>query len=928
MTLPSGTRLGRYEIRSFLGAGGMGEVYLAQDTQLERAVALKVLPPTFADNTGSIRRFTQEAKAASALNHPHILTIFEIGQTDSSHFIATEFIEGETLRRRIASGPLKLGEVLSIATQVSDALSAAHEAGIIHRDVKPENIMLRRRDGYIKVLDFGLAKLIAPQTASVDTEAPTKAVIVTDPGTVLGTVQYMSPEQARGQRVDARTDIFSLGVVIYEMVAGRPPFEGQTKTDVINSIIDKEPPPLARYAREVPETLEWIVTKALRKDKEERYQTARELLTDLRSLKQRLEFAAEQERSVPPMSQSEAAMTTASLRASIATLEAADTQTEKTAHPTTSAEYLVSEVKQHKRGVIVVLVAFVLLIAGVILGVRYVGRNKTEPAFSSIKLTRLTNTGKGRGAAISPDGKYIVHVLGDPAQQSIWLRHIATGSDKEIAPSAGASYCCPAFSPDGNHVYYLRTQTNVATVLYQLPVLGGSARTILEDVDSSPAFSSDGRKFAFVRGRPADGFVDLLVANMDGNVERIIATYPILNFFVPGNASLPAWSPDGETIVIGAPASDDRGNYRRMLAVRVKDGAATQLTAQRWSVLGQFAWLADGKGLIFTASDQAPGSPQQIWHMSYPGGETRKLTNDLNDYRGVSLTADNTAIVTVPFERLSNIWVVPEGETNRAAQITSRKYDGLDGIAFAADDRVVYTSRAGGTPNLWIVNADGTNQKQLTAGNHSDFWPAASADGRYVVFISDRAGRQNIWRINIDGANPTQLTSGQADANPSCTSDSRWVTYTSNDNGNQRLQRVSIDGGNATQLTDYASAQPVVSPDGKQIACTILAEHGGGLRQMLAIIPVAGGQPIKKFDIAVRPLRLRWTSDSHAVTYILTRAGISNIWRQAVEGGDPAQLTAFKSDQIYFYDWSRDGRQLSLARGSVTSDVVLISGLK
>src|SRR5438876_1985803 len=296
MSLDAGTRLGRYEIRSQLGAGGMGEVYLALDARLDRKVALKILPADVTAHPDRMKRFVQEAKAASALNHPNIITIHEIDEWGSSptpgspsgqpawggavregvHFIATEFIDGETLRERMRNAPMKLAEVLDVAAQIASALSAAHAAGIVHRDIKPENVMLRR-DGIVKVLDFGLAKLterVPPD--SVDTEAPTS--VKTDPGTVVGTAIYMSPEQARGLQVDARTDIFSLGVLFYEMVAGRLPFEGSNTNEIVASILsDREPPPLARYAANVPAELERIVSKALRKEREERYQSVKDL---------------------------------------------------------------------------------------------------------------------------------------------------------------------------------------------------------------------------------------------------------------------------------------------------------------------------------------------------------------------------------------------------------------------------------------------------------------------------------------------------------------------------------------------------------------------------------------------------------------------------------------------------------------------------
>jgi len=295
MTIDEGTRLGRYEIRSKIGAGGMGEVYLAQDTKLDRQVALKILPPEFASDADRMRRFVLEAKSASALNHPNIITIYEIDEADSAHFIATEFIDGETLRERMNGAPIKLLEVLDLAAQIASALSVAHAAGIVHRDIKPENIMLRR-DGIVKILDFGLAKLSENVvTGTVDTEAATKGLVQTEPGVVVGTADYMSPEQVRGLALDARTDIFSIGVVLYEMVAGRRPFEGATIGDLIVSILERKPAALATYRREMPETLEWIVSKVLRKDRDERYQTAKDMATDLRRLKQSIEIDAEME---------------------------------------------------------------------------------------------------------------------------------------------------------------------------------------------------------------------------------------------------------------------------------------------------------------------------------------------------------------------------------------------------------------------------------------------------------------------------------------------------------------------------------------------------------------------------------------------------------------------------------------------------------
>ena len=337
-----GTKLGRYEIRSHIGAGGMGDVYLARDTELDRSVALKVLPPSVASDQQRMRRFVQEAKAASSLNHQNIITIYEIGETESTRFIATEFVDGVTLRQQLRRGRLTLTETLNIAIQVAAGLAAAHEAGIIHRDIKPENVMLRNRDGFVKLLDFGLVKLTEVSTTTTDTEAPTRALVNTDAGTVMGTVTYMSPEQARGKTVDARTDIWSLGVILYEMTTGVVPFAGETSADVIAAIVKTDPPPVSRLAPDVPEKLEEIVAKALEKDRDERYQTIKDLLVDLRRVKKRLDFESETERSTSP-DQTQSIHSTPTL---------GQTSTLDSVRPMSSAEYIVSEIKRHKTGVL------------------------------------------------------------------------------------------------------------------------------------------------------------------------------------------------------------------------------------------------------------------------------------------------------------------------------------------------------------------------------------------------------------------------------------------------------------------------------------------------------------------------------------------------------------------------------------------------
>ncbi|HXU36006.1 MAG TPA: protein kinase [Blastocatellia bacterium] len=927
-----GRELGPYRITALLGAGGMGDVYLAQDRRLGRNVALKLLPDYFTADEQRLRRFQQEARAASALNHPNIITIFEIGQADSIRFLATEYIDGETIRRRLSSATLSVKESLEITIQVANALEAAHQAGIIHRDIKPENIMVRR-DGFVKVLDFGLAKLSESHGAADNTQAATIARVDTDPGTVLGTVNYMSPEQARGLPLDSRTDLFSLGMVLYEMIAARPPFEGKTAGELIALIISKEPPPLARYSNDVPEALQWIVTKALTKDRDDRYQTARDMMVDLRRLKQELEFQAARAQVIAP--DIDDSRTTTRTQAVIDT----DGQTPKKtgdggALTTSSAEVILSEIKRHKKGAALVFIGVAILITGVGMGIaRLFSQRQIAPqspeSFASMKLTRLTTTGKASCAAISPDGKYVAHALGGKGQQSLWLRHIATGSDTEIVPADHVDYNSLIFSPDGNYIYFLRWES-VENAMYRVPVLGGSVKMLARDVDGAISVSPDGQQLVYMRGYPQRDEGVVATSNVDGTGEQALVTHSQRDIYSTSKKAWgPSWSPDGERIAYALRIGDASGSHWNVMTVRIKDHTEQQITHQQWRSAGQLAWLSDGSGLIVAASDKESYPSQQIWHVSYPGGQVRRITNDTNDYGGISLTADSNALGTVQTQQNSNIWIAPAGDASRATQITSNNSDGLSGLCWTPDGRIIYTSRTRSVVNIWIVNKDGTGQKQLTADERASLGPTVSPDGRYIVFSSNRTGNSCIWRMELDGSNPKQLTGVASAQNAEITPDGQWVVYSGTETGVSQLWKVSIDGGNPIRLTDYSSARPAPSPDGKQIVFRFVDEQATPKRQRFALITVEGGQRTKVFDLP-QPLEqvVHWMPDGRALTYTDLRDSISNIWSYPIDGGAPKQLTNFRTDQIFSHAWSRDGKQLAVARGSIASDVVLIGGFR
>ena len=938
MTIAAGTTLGRYEVQAFIGAGGMGEVYLAQDTQLHRPVALKLLPANFTQDEDRLRRFEQEAYAASALNHPNILTIYEIGHVDSTRFIAMEYVEGQTLRQHLSrshtsSGEgqlpgagIKLHEALDIAIQIASAIAASQAVGIAHRDIKPENLMLRR-DGYVKVLDFGLAKL-TERPATTDTEAPTRAMVNTSPGAVMGTVNYMSPEQAGGHMVDSRTDIWSLGVLLYEMITGRMPFEGPTPSHVIVAILEKDPPLLTRYITDGPEALEWIVTKALTKNRDDRYQTAREMLTDLRRLKQRLDASAEIERSVAPDTASGRSQSTAgntqpgSTTASVFPGERIDQSTRQIATPTvSSAKYLVSSAGRHKLGLgIAIAVLLVILVGGILWLNSRTGH--TAPTFHKVRLSQLTNTGKATVATISPDGKYVVHVVSDGTQSSLWVRQVATSSNVQIVPPAESSYVGMTFSPDGNYVYYVvYEKTMPLGIVYQIPVLGGTPRKIIQDVDTPITFSGDGKRFAWIRNYPQSGETALFVANSDGSGEQKIASRQRPNRFLTGTPVGPSWSPLGGLIACPVAGHENNIDVAWLVAIDVDSRTERQLTSHRWAGLQRVVWIPQGTGVILTAQELLFG-PNQVWHLGYPGGETERISNDLNNYNGVSISADGSTIATVQSQTNSSVWFTPNGKTETTVKVTTGTNEGGNGLAMMPDGRIVYSVATAGSSDLFMVNADGNNPRELAPNAGLNGLPVVTPDGHFIVFVSNRSGSFHIWRMDNDGTNLKQLTYGIAEILPVLSPDGQWIVF-QNISGEPGLWKVSIDGGDVERVMDKRARQLAISPDGKLLACRCRETADSPLK--LALIDFATGKTTKTIDIPLTNANLDWSADGRSVLYVDTRSGVSNLWSQPIDGSAPQQLTNFKSDLIFNFDMSRDGKQIAFARGTISNDVVLIA---
>jgi len=533
-------------------------------------------------------------------------------------------------------------------------------------------------------------------------------------------------------------------------------------------------------------------------------------------------------------------------------------------------------------------------------------------------IVRLTENGNAEEAAISPNGQYVVYVLRDGEQRSLNVRQVATGSDVQILPPAVVELRGLTFSPDGNYIFYLRTPAENFSVdsLYQMPVLGGPPRELIRDIDTPISFSPDGKQFAFVRIGPTDG-THLMVANADGTDERVLAMRPAISLYFA------AWSPNGKTIVFAGPDSPGGGSH--IWAVSPADGNMQSVYTTQSSV-GRALWLPNGRGMLATIRDPAQGRGQ-IWSISYPGGEARRVTNDLIDYelQALNLTHDGKSMVTIENTISSNLWVAPGGVAAHAGQITSGRV-GVRGISAVPARTIVFLNQK---DDLYSIHEDGSALTLLTPKMHENGNPSACRDGRHIVFESRLDGGRNIWGMDVDGSHVTQLTHNGSALSPVCSPDSQSFQYF--DLNGMKNWRMPIGGGTPTQvdMKNLPAVASSYSPDGKLIAYNDFGP-GGDVPNQIVVIPAAGGEPTYRFQVRgdAGLERLRWTPEGSGLDYYLTNKGVGNIWRQPIPKGSPRQITNFTSDQIFSFDWSSDGKQLYVARGSISSDIVLITNFR
>ena len=867
-SLRKGRVIGPFEILSFISRGGMGEVYLAHDRRLSRSVALKILPAAFTKDNERLRRFEQEARAASALNHPNIITIYEILKAGPSHVIATEFVEGETLRQRLSHSALTIAESLNIAIQTADALAAAHKVGIIHRDIKPENIMLRP-DGYVKVLDFGLAKLAEQAPAVSADEALTKQVR-TGSGVVIGTAGYMSPEQARGKAVDARSDIFSLGAVIYEMVTQRKPFDGETPSDVLASILKTDPQPVSHFSADAPPELTRIVAKTLRKDREERYQVVQDLLIDLKSLVQDLEFHERlKQTSAAP------AMTTARPNAESVPRPAAVVRTDQLseATPTLISKPAFSGVMKARRWPTFALIGVILIGGGFGLYKLWTRSREIAPPVVS-NIARITAwSGLDTQPTLSPDGNSVAYTSNHNGAFEIFVKQLTTGGREIQLTSDGHENFQPAWSPNGQQIAYYSKKGGG---IWAIPALGGLPRQ-LTDFGGSPKWSHDGTMIAF----NSDSNPDLGAGNVGSSTIWVVPSQGGTPRQVtqigspPGGHFGPAWAPDGKRIVFINLNFSSQGLW----SVSVTGTDLKQLTLPALGRVAHPIFSPDGRYLYFDAGPAVEALPIAA-DTGASLGEPVKLTDvGASVVQSISVSGDGKRLAYSVQTLTSNIW----------------------SIAVAPK-----TAEAAGTP-FPITNQTGTRNNQ----------PAFSPDGRKIAFMEFLRGADaDICVADANGKNPVQLTTNPKNLIPNWFPDGDQIAFVSFRDKHWSVWATSLQNRRERLLLDLGRdiQYARLSPDGKQLALNLV--DGGVINTWIAAVP--GGQPHQiTFDKELAGFAC-WSPDSKYLAYQLKRGDDAFVMLMPAAGGEAIQLTSGHG-RSWPYSFSPDGDKILFAgdRGGV-----------
>ena len=887
-----GTTLSHFKITAKLGEGGMGEVYRAEDLELKRPVALKLLPTAMAKDPQRLERFRREAEAVAALNHPNIVTLFSLESSDTANFLVMELVDGEGLDQALPRGGWPLAKVLDVCLAIAGALVVAHEKGIVHRDLKPANVMLTG-DGRIKVLDFGLAKLALEAPGRSD-EGATQMATLTEAGLVMGTAPYMSPEQAQGLAVDERSDIFSLGSLLYEAATGVRPFSGDTTIDTLHKVVHAEPVPLAEQIPDAPLQLQWILRKAMAKSPDDRYQSARDLVVDLKSLRRDLDSDAH----LPTVTSGRVPAVAAGGK--------------KRSHALWAA------------------VAAIALIA--VAGLSWtLGRRTAAPVEDSMARSALTKrpitaSGLVTSAAISPDGKYIVFVESLQGEQSLNLRQVGGAQSLQLVEPRNVAYWGITFNPDSTTVVFgLKSDAEPNGAFFQISTLGGSPKKLVERIDSRPTYSPDGARMAWlVSQHPAQDQSSIMVANADGSEPRVLATWSYPELVVPIFFTGASWSPDGRWIATSVLQREGQRSAR-VVAVDSQSGTVEWTSEHEWPWSAMVGWLPSGDGLLAIA-EPPKRDDAQIWFVPFPEGEARQLTSDLFDYRIISLTADGRSLVTVPAEGRSDIWTLPLTGNQNPRKISRSRLEGLFGFDFTPEGRLVYQTLEAGRLDLALMSIDGSGRQRLTDDEEGDRYPRVAPDGSILVRTSTVAGFR-LQRLDADGSNPQFLVDGFLVGPHAISPDGKWAVYTAITEGVPKIWRIPLEGGTPELVIDLESSVPTISPDGSQIAFHFRDPENGQFK--IGVAAFEGGELEIEINAEgfYRGSLLRWAEDGASLLTNTAVGDRANLYRLPLDGSAPQRLTDFDDRRMHWFEIAPDGETLVVSRGELSRDAVLIENL-
>jgi serine/threonine protein kinase/Tol biopolymer transport system component len=917
--LAAGTILGHYKVIRRVGEGGMGVVYEAEDQKLGRSVAIKLLPEATRRDPVTLERFWREARTASSLNHPGICVIYELNESGSQPFIVMELLEGQSLDKLYYHRPMPYTKLLDFGTQAADALDAAHRKGVLHRDIKPGNIFLSP-SGQVKILDFGLAKL-EESTPQDDTPVATRADVLTSPGSAVGTIAYMSPEQARGETLDARSDVFSLGVVLYELATGQHPFSGATTAVTFDRILNHAPTAPIVLNPEMPGELEEILNKTLEKDRELRCQSAAELRADLKRL-QRKSSGGSAGRSSGGFSGATSGNAGSSPSSSgSGNVPLAPGPASAAPSALSNASGAIPQAEKKSPVLAIALGVLVLLALAGLAAWRFWPR---PVPFASVSLSQITNTGTLENVALSADGKFLAEVKNDGGQRTVWIRNIATNTDTQILAAFPSDYIGLSFSPDANYLYFTRgTAENTAVrYLFMMPVFGGTPRQLIRDIDSPVSLSPDGSRFTYLRWTPGrkDRYSEIHVADKDGTNDQVV-------FTSPNPLEAPAWSPQpNELAWIEMPAP----NVAKIITYDLATKTQAAVQSPEGVLFGatrsgaNLTWLADGKHLLVLYV-RAQSDRGQVGIVDLATGDFRRVTNDVNAYSQLVVSGDGKTLATVLTDLDSRLayYKGDGGAMISSSPLRITPYD----LAWQDEDHLLLITRGSGINR--VQRATGSIQPVDIGDISSGLFINTCRNGTILFTgVPKGGGETRLFRMNGDGSGLTQLTSKGIARDPYCTPDSQRVYFaTRNDATSYTFWSMPTAGGEPRQ-------EPKGTPDGRffyisQDARLAGSDNANETGQIYStIFDLGTGQVLRRLALDMSELgQIAFSPDGKGVVREVVTNGGHALQYLPIDGSAAHLLTTPAPERSTSFAWSPSGSQLGVLQLRTSSDVVLITDL-